>query len=112
MFKSRTQGALDAPTGRSWARFCARLSLSVVLLESVACSAVSATLACRRAERSVQKAGHTTADPQTTYELTLAQAYLDKAREEASQAEYATARTLAAAAVLAAHRAERRGPLE
>lgn len=46
----------------------------------------------RDAETSVREAEQARAGTRATYELTLAKLYLDKAREEAAEAQYAVAR--------------------
>jgi hypothetical protein len=61
-------------------------------------------MACREAGRSV--AGGVATTPRGIYELTLARAYLEKAREEASEAHYGSASALAQAATLATQRAK------
>jgi hypothetical protein len=62
---------------------------------------------CRRAERLLRSASTSAAAPlpARSYELTLARAYLDKAREEASEAHYGSATELARASQRASQRA-------
>lgn len=60
-----------------------------------------ATLQCRRAEASLKGAASSVAVAARVYELTLARAYLDKAREEASEANYGVAIQLAGASLRA-----------
>jgi hypothetical protein len=60
---------------------------------------------CRRAERLLRSASSSSAASAQTYELTLARAYLEKAREEASEAHYGPAIELANASQRASQRA-------
>jgi hypothetical protein len=83
-------------------RFILPSALLVTCLSS-GCSAISATLACRDAERAIEHGAATT--PRGVYQMTLARAYLDKAREQASEAHYGSASNLAEAAKLAVLRA-------
>ena len=71
---------------------------------SAGCSASMASVACRRADRALQDASPSAAAAHV-YELTLARAYLDKAREEASEAHYGAAIELADASQRASQRA-------
>jgi hypothetical protein len=64
-----------------------------------------ATLQCRRAEASLKSAASSVAVAARVYELTLARAYLDKAREETSEANYGVAIELAGASQRASTRA-------
>ena len=79
----------------------------VLLILSGGCSASMATVQCRRAERLLADVSAPSAArraPAQLYELTLARAYLDKAREEASEAHYGVALELAAASQRASER--------
>jgi hypothetical protein len=60
---------------------------------------------CRHAEAALQHIDALGAIPERVYELTRARAYLDKAREEASEAHYGDAIRLAKASQDAADRA-------
>lgn len=106
MLGCRTQGALKDETARLPIGWFGGFVLSCALL-SGGCSAISATLACRQAERAVRQGAVATPDgtPRGVYQLTLARAYLEKAREEAAEAHYGSASKLAEAARLASARA-------
>jgi carbonic anhydrase len=105
VLESRTEGALkDETARRPWGAWGGVVLVSALLSASHSgCSAISATLECREAERAVAQGVATT--PRGIYQLTLAHAYLEKAREEASEAHYGSASALAQAATLATHRA-------
>ena len=107
--ESRTEGALKDETTRlaagAWA-----LAVLVFASVSAGCSAIVATLDCRDAERVVARGVAPT--PRGVYQLTLARAYLEKAREEASEAHYGRASRLAHAAKLATERASASSTLE
>lgn len=105
MLGSRTEGALkDKMAPGMWARAALCCCL---LAASSACSAIWATLECRRAERELARTPSVASDAANVYQLTLARAYLDKAREEAAEAHYGTARDLARAAKQATESARR-----
>jgi hypothetical protein len=109
--ESRTEGALKDETTWPWASAwvqallvrSAPAALAVGVLGAGACSAIAATVECREAERAVTQA--VAADPAGIYQLTLARAYVEKAREEASEAHYGSATRLAQAAKAASARA-------
>ena len=108
MPESRTEGALKDETTWPWASAWARAllvrSAPAALVGGLgACSAIAATVECREAERAVAHA--VAADPAGIYQLTLARAYVEKAREEASEAHYGSATRLAEAAKAASARA-------
>jgi hypothetical protein len=113
--ESRTEGALKdettwlvlRPALRAARRVGPRVSTLCVLVAiggiQSGCSAISATLECRDAARAVERG--VASGPQGIYQLTLARAYLEKAREEAAEAHYGSAVSLAHAAQLATERA-------
>jgi hypothetical protein len=95
--ESRTEGALKDETTWPWAGAWALAALTGLAGGALAgCSAIVATVECREAERAVAHA--IAAKPEGIYQLTLARAYLEKAREEASEAHYGSAARLAQAA--------------
>ena len=116
--ESRTEGALKDETAWPVLRsaLCARPRLSalvapVVLIGAQAgCSAITATMECRAAASAVEHG--VASGPRGIYQLTLARAYLEKAREEASEAHYGSAVSLARAAQLATERAGADAPAD
>jgi hypothetical protein len=110
VLESRTDGAIGDEAARCYvAQTCA------LLVFVGGCSASTATMECRRAEQLLQSvsssafaASYGLRGPgpaaTRTYELTLARAYLDKAREEASEAHYGSAIELAGASQRASQR--------
>lgn len=92
-------GASEEKSARSHVAWTCAL-----LVFSTGCSAGMASVACRRADRALQDVSVSVAAVQV-YELTLARAYLDKAREEASEAHYGAAIELADASQRASQRA-------
>jgi hypothetical protein len=118
---SRTDGALEEeiswPSG-TWtllvwlARGAARFDTACALTCSLSCalsgcSAVAALAETHRAERTLLSTSGLRSTPATTYALTLSRAYLEKAREEASEAQYGAAVAYAKAATRAAQDAQR-----
>jgi hypothetical protein len=71
------------------------------------CSAVAALAETHRAERALVSTEGLRPTPAATYAVTLSRAYLDKAREEASEAHYGSAVAFARAATQAAQDAQR-----
>lgn len=134
MLESRTDGALEEaarPRGRrveaavfsraSTAAFAARgssaLAAAAVVLSVGACTAVPSLVQCRKAEAKlvaleaaaarIPSAGSSRPSlPEVSYELTLARAYLDKARQEGSEARYGVSIKLAKSSQQASARAE------
>lgn len=104
MLESRTEGALKDEMARPFGAWT-RVLLSCLVCGAVGCSAITATIECREAERALKHAPSLANDPANLYQLTLARAYLDKAREEAAEAHYGEARLLAQAAKGATRRA-------
>jgi hypothetical protein len=85
-----------APASVSGSRMTARLVLALALpLCATACVASSSAVQNTKAARAVEHAKRARAAEAAPYEFTLAQAYLDKAREEASEAAYQDANRLA-----------------
>jgi hypothetical protein len=85
---------------------CGALSCSFGFTLS-GCSAVSTLAETHRAERALTSAQSLRETPATIYALTLSRAYLDKAREEAAEAQYGNAIAYAKAATQAAEDAQR-----
>ncbi len=75
---------------RKWA-LCGGL---LALLSGSGCVAASAAVQSTKAARAVEHARRSNAGEHAPYEFALAEAYLAKAREEASQAEYQDANRL------------------
>ncbi len=79
---------------RSWLASCARknalVSCTLLALAGLAsgCAAAASAVNTSRAAAAVEAARESGAGSENEYEMTLAQAYLDKAREEASEAQY------------------------
>ena len=97
VLESRTEGALKDETTWPWAGAWALVALTGLVGGTLAgCSAITATVECRVAARSVEHG--VASGPRGIYQLTLARAYLEKAREEASEAHYGSAVRLAQAA--------------
>jgi len=67
----------------------------VAVLGASACVASSAAVQSTKAARAVEHARRSQAGEQAPYEFTLAEAYLEKAREESSHAAYQDANRLA-----------------
>lgn len=118
--ESRTEGALKDETAWPVMR-CARLArlrtrpsalalgvLAALGALSGGCSAITATMACRDAARAVEHG--VASGSHGIYQLTLARAYLEKAREEASEAHYGSAVRLARAAQSATESARDSAP--
>jgi hypothetical protein len=95
---------LDGASEEKSARSHVAWTCALLVFFSAGCSAGMASMACRRADRALQDASVSVAAAQV-YELTLARAYLDKAREEASEAHYGVAIELADASQRASQRA-------
>jgi hypothetical protein len=66
----------------------------VALLSGSGCVAASAAVQSTKAARAVEHARRSHAGDQAPYEFTLAEAYLEKAREESSEAQYQDANRL------------------
>lgn len=64
------------------------LALSVCLFNVTGCGAAAYSYHVVRATRSVEQAKQVGAEKLAPYEMTLAQAYLGKAREESAEASY------------------------
>jgi branched-subunit amino acid aminotransferase/4-amino-4-deoxychorismate lyase len=110
---SRTDGALEEesswPNGTravlgslAFAALCCSFGFTLS-----GCSAVSALAETHRAERALVSAQGLRETPATTYALTLSRAYLEKAREEAAEAQYGNAILFAKASTQAAEDAQR-----
>jgi hypothetical protein len=106
---SRTDGALEEET--SWPNGMWTLLITCALcgLGSAVsgCSAVAALAETHRAERALVSTTGLSQTPATVYALTLSRAYLDKAREQSSEAQYGSAIAYAKAATRAAEDAQR-----
>jgi hypothetical protein len=128
---SRTDGALEEE--RSWPNgtWTARASLADAVVSLVrgaarfdcsdvagalcfglgfmvsGCSAVAALAETHRAERALVSTEGLSPTPAASYAITLSRAYLDKAREEASEAHYGSAVAFAKSATAAAQDAQR-----
>jgi hypothetical protein len=100
VLESRTDGAI----GDEAARYCVARTCALLVFVG-GCSASTATMECRRAEQLLQSVSTSAFASSRTYELTLARAYLGKAREEASEAHYGSAIELAGASQRASQRA-------
>ena len=118
MLGSRTEGALGEERSRpSVGRLCSRADPRVWLCAcalglaslcvTAGCSAVSALSETRRAERALISTQGLRDTPGAAYALTMGRAYLEKAREEASEAHYGNAVAYARAARRAADDAQR-----
>lgn len=109
MLGSRTDGALEVET--SWPDGMWTLVTACFLSSSVACSvgcsAVGALAETHRAERALVSTTGLRSTPAATYALTMSRAYLEKAREEASEAQYGAAIAYAKASQRAAQEAQR-----
>lgn len=114
MLGSRTEGALEVvetaqpSPGSMRAQPCVSLSRAVcfALLTALSgCTATQSLVWCRKAEAVLQRAERVPPSHATQYELTRARLYLEKAREEASEAHYGTSVELAKSAERSATRA-------
>ena len=106
MLGSRTDGALEVET--SWPAGTWTFLTACLLSSSlVSCSAVGALAETHRAERALVSTMGLRSTPAATYALTMSRAYLEKAREEASEAQYGAAIMYAKAAQRAAQEAQR-----
>lgn len=110
MLGSRTDGALVQES--SWPKGTRTVPASLVCgaalwLSLSGCSAVNALAETHRAERALLSTRVLRETPAAIYALTLSRAYLDKAREEAAEAQYGGAIFYAKAAARAAQDAQR-----
>jgi len=99
VFAALSNGSLASRAGRA-AVLCSSLALACA-----ACSPWSAAVGARDAQLALQEAERARAGELALYELTLARLYLEKAREEASEAHYALALRLLQRSEESAHAA-------
>lgn len=96
MVKGRDLGMRKVALLCSRARVRASTAVGLIaMLGASACVASSAAVQSTKAARAVEHARRSHAGDQAPYEFTLAEAYLEKAREESSEAAYQDANRLA-----------------